>query len=337
MHAMHAIYVPADCFFFPVVSAPTSCPFLRDTHSGFVGCICAPTSAFVLFPFHSKATKLLPKLPRGSGTVGVVLALRGLGAAKLTPVASNSSCRTRRHSRASTANRRGKLVLLYRARASGSRTPVLTVNGRPQPEPEPGKAARQYRLFVECMSRLRADPLTSQQASGQPIGSSCGLEGMVARIAPLFQHEQSLIRWVAFRGAVTSLFINIFDTSNPVAASPQELELAMGLEWVTDSAGSRRVEVAAGFGDALALDCIAWSATALLRLGTGPGPRVLIMAPEPDALPQPGWYPEPLWGKAERYWDGSDWMAACRVRNGRSYTETTMPLRQWSCPCIRRW
>jgi hypothetical protein len=257
--------------------------------------------------------------------------------------------------------------------SGGSREQVLTINGRPQPQPEgTGTGHRQFRLFVECMSRLRADPLASDQASSQPVGDGCGLQGLVARIGPLFTNERSLIRWVALRGAFTSLFVYIFDPSSKVA-SLRDLEQAMGVALVAGPTGDRHLEVAeswtsrlsteqqanvvaiarqvlfhvsdyprlqslsvlqvnsdpelAEFDDALALDCIVWSAIALLRLGIGPGPRALIMAPEPDALLRPGWYPEPLWGRAERYWDGSDWTAVCRVRNGRNATETSMPLR----------
>jgi Protein of unknown function (DUF2510) len=194
----------------------------------------------------------------------------------------------------------------------------------------------------------------------------------VAKFAPLFNSEQSLIRWVALRGAFSALYIHIFDQSSAVA-SADELQKAMGLEWATGHSGQPSLELAepkrsrlsagqrtsaltvalqvliavgdyprlealgvsevnsdaryAGFGDPLALDCIAWSAIALLRLGIGPGPRALIMAPEPDALPAPGWYPEPLWGRAERYWDGSDWTAACRVKGDRGPNQTLMPLR----------
>ncbi|MGH3232158.1 MAG: DUF2510 domain-containing protein [Streptosporangiaceae bacterium] len=62
--------------------------------------------------------------------------------------------------------------------------------------------------------------------------------------------------------------------------------------------------------DQMALEFIAWNAVALLRLGIA---QQVMTAPEPDALETPGWYTDPLWGKAERYWDGSDWTGRCRV------------------------
>jgi hypothetical protein len=121
---------------------------------------------------------------------------------------------------------------------------VLTINGHPQPEPEgPGTAQRRYRLFAESMHRLTADPLANNRALGQPLGRGSGLEGLVAKIAPLFDSEQSLIRWVAFRGAFSALYIHIFDQSSAVA-STADLQKAMGLEWATDHSGQRSLEVA---------------------------------------------------------------------------------------------
>lgn len=76
------------------------------------------------------------------------------------------------------------------------------------------------------------------------------------------------------------------------------------------------------FSDAIGLDIIAWVAVAALRLD-----HDFSDFPEPDALDAPGWYCDPLFGKAERYWDGADWTARCRVSTGRRYDESTLPLR----------
>jgi Protein of unknown function (DUF2510) len=65
-----------------------------------------------------------------------------------------------------------------------------------------------------------------------------------------------------------------------------------------------------GVNTALGLDMLAWSAAALLR--TGLGESLMDATPEPDALTDPGWYVDPLFGKAERYWDGTDWTERCR-------------------------
>ncbi len=74
--------------------------------------------------------------------------------------------------------------------------------------------------------------------------------------------------------------------------------------------------------DAMALASIAWAAVALLRLGIAQ--QEMTMVPEPDALEQPGWYTDPLWGKADRYWDGTDWTSRCRSPDG---IEGLAPLR----------
>lgn len=246
---------------------------------------------------------------------------------------------------------------------------VLTVNGRPQPHPEvPGSIQRRFRLFAECERRLAANPLAGPAAAGQPIGDGSGLEGLVAKVAPLFEREQSLIRWVALRGAFAELFIRVLDPDSAVA-SPEDLERVMGLEWVTDVQGESHVDLAlpwrttlspdqrqAALGvassvlirvedygrysgmsikdvnadprcripKAAALDCIVWSAVALLRLGVAQ--QLFPQVPEPDALPEPGWYTEPLFAKAERFWGGSDWTARCRVKDGRGFIETSTPL-----------
>jgi hypothetical protein len=246
---------------------------------------------------------------------------------------------------------------------------VLTVNGHPQPKPEViGSMPRRFRLFTECERRLAADSLAGSAATGQPIGDGCGLERLVAKVAPLFEREQSLIRWVALRGAFADLFIRIFDPDSAVVL-PGDLERVMGLEWVTDAQGESHPDLAQPWRttlspeqrqDALgvassvfiraedygryskmnitdvnadprcripkaaALDCIAWSAVALLRLEIAQ--QLFPQVPEPDALAEPGWYTDPLFAKAERFWDGFDWTAHCRRKDGRRFIETNVPL-----------
>jgi Protein of unknown function (DUF2510) len=246
---------------------------------------------------------------------------------------------------------------------------VLTVNLRPQPHPEaPGSMPRRGRLFIECVRRLADDPLAGPSATGQPIGDGCGLEGLVAKVAPLFERERSLIRWVALRGAFTELFVRVFDPASAIV-SPGDLEQVMGLEWTSDLQGEFHPKLAqpwrtklspdqqqAAFGiassvfvrvedygrysrmnvtdvnadprcripQAAALDCIAWSSIALLRLEIAQ--QLFPQVPEPDALSEPGWYIDPLFAKSERFWDGSDWTARCRVKDGRQFIETNIPL-----------
>lgn len=73
---------------------------------------------------------------------------------------------------------------------------------------------------------------------------------------------------------------------------------------------------------AVALDMIAWSAAAMLRIDAGGG--LIGGVAEPQRMDTPGWYVEPLWAKSERYWDGHDWTARCRMPSDRD--EVQMPL-----------
>jgi Protein of unknown function (DUF2510) len=255
---------------------------------------------------------------------------------------------------------------------------ILTISGRPQPTPETSDSIeRRIRLYVECERRLTGHPLAGQDARGGLLGPGSGLEHLVALIAPLFQREQSLIRWVAIRGAVACLYMNILDPRS-AKASAEDFACAMGFRWI-DSAGRPYTDEAQGdvsfvvqdqsgrmprelknaaaatidtvmgyladyrrftsmnladaivdpffskLDDAAALDCIAWSAVARLRMGLAQ--QVSAKVPEPDALPEPGWYTEPLTAKCERYWDGYDWKSACRLADGGRSKEFTLPLR----------
>ncbi|WP_410628421.1 DUF2510 domain-containing protein [Amycolatopsis sp. cmx-8-4] len=60
-------------------------------------------------------------------------------------------------------------------------------------------------------------------------------------------------------------------------------------------------------GPAVGLEIITWVAVAFSRLE-----RDFDEIPGPDALEAPGWYPEPVTGRGERYWDGDDWTGAVR-------------------------
>lgn len=71
----------------------------------------------------------------------------------------------------------------------------------------------------------------------------------------------------------------------------------------------------------VALDIIAWVAVAMCRLGNHHD--LVADYPKPDLLGKPGWYTEPLFGKADRYWDGADWTSLCRNPQGR---EADVPL-----------
>lgn len=75
--------------------------------------------------------------------------------------------------------------------------------------------------------------------------------------------------------------------------------------------------------EGIALDYIAWASVALCRVGWIETP---LNMPEPGLLETPGWYADPLWAKAERFWDGTDWTPRVRsVTNKR--IEGNQPLR----------
>lgn len=251
--------------------------------------------------------------------------------------------------------------LFSRSRRESIQRPSLTINGRPQPDPEqPGSLPRRTRLFVECVRQIADDPLAKPAALGVPIGDGCGMERLVARIDPIFARERSLLRWVALRGAFTQLYIMTVDGSSAIIPFSPAVETAMGLgdivppgaaepvmgvgrEWASRLSAEQcqaAVEVFSALAlrlfdyerysqisidevnqdprcwlnDAMALDFIAWSAVALLRTELARG---FLHVPEPDALDQPGWHTDPLWGKAQRYWDGTDWTDKVRISGGQ--------------------
>jgi Protein of unknown function (DUF2510) len=246
--------------------------------------------------------------------------------------------------------------------------PVRTINGGVQREPEqPGSLQRRARMFRECVRIIADDPLSAPDALGVPIGDGCGMERLVARIAPLFAKERSLLRWVALRGALTQLYLVALDSETGVVPVSQ-LETAMGVcevpsagtaelvcgvapEWASRLTEEQRTAATQVYtavkyrlfdyarysemtidqvnqdrrcwlNDAMALDFIAWSAVALLRTGVA---ARLPAAPEPDALESPGWYTDPLWGKAQRYWDGADWTERVRTNDGHETTQRLRP------------
>ena len=258
---------------------------------------------------------------------------------------------------------------LFRRPPGPPEPPRLTMNGRLQAIPETSDSIkRRFRLFVECERRLAANPEAQQSAIGSPLGDGHGLEEAVSQIIPLFDREPSLVKWVALRGAISEISIQILELEN-AAVLQQDLERVMGLEWVTDATGESRTDLTAPWRTklsseqreaalgiactvmilaedygrieemnvrevlsdpgcsiprAVAFDIIAWSAIALLRLKRAQ--QRVDQCPEPDALTDAGWYTDPLFGKCERYWDGSDWTSRCRVREGRQYTEISTPL-----------
>lgn len=254
-------------------------------------------------------------------------------------------------------------MVLFSPKDEARQQPRLTVNGRMQPEPEgPGTVQRRYRLFIEALRRTIDHPLASAPLHGVPIGDGLGMEDVVARVAPLFEREAALARWVALRGALTALHVHTVDASSRAVPFYPVVENVMGVGHVGDvSRGDDRIDVAPQYAggmppdqkqaaigvfaalsvrlfnyeqyaamnvdsvlaspfnvsQAVALDFIAWTAIALHRLKLSG--ELMANVPEPDALQQPGWYADPLWGKAERHWDGRDWSTRVRIVQGRGY------------------
>jgi len=252
---------------------------------------------------------------------------------------------------------------------SGQRQPArFTVTGGSQDAPEIiGSIQRHNRLFIECTRLLAGDPLTYESSCGTPIACGIGLEGLVAKIEPVFSRERSLIRWVALWGAFTDLYAHTVDTGSRVAPFYPVVETVMGVGnlyapsaaeevidiapgWVVHLTAEQRSSAVALFSgvqvrvfdyeryskmdiadvnrdrncnltDQAALNFIAWTAVALLRLGIAQQQMTL---PEPDTLEEPGWYSDPLCENADRYWDGTDWTSRCRASGG---AERLVPLR----------
>jgi hypothetical protein len=238
----------------------------------------------------------------------------------------------------------------------------VTINGRPQPMPESdGEPQRRGRMFWECVRRLADKPLAQPEARGRLLGTGSGLEQLLPAVTPLFRHEPSMIRWVALRGAITTLHIATQESRDALI----NLTEAMGLRLMTGQGGGvvrtplapgqlagQQPDAALALGttvyglltgyervakmtmpeanayppfaaltDADGLHCIVWVAVALLRVGRAQ--EIMQVYPEPDALTEPGWYAEPVFGRFERYWDGTDWTPSVR---GKS-SQQTVPLR----------
>jgi hypothetical protein len=126
-----------------------------------------------------------------------------------------------------------------------------TVNGRPQGDPETiGGMPRRFRLFVEVERRLAAHPLAQADAFGVPVGDGTGLEDLVSQITPLFEQEKSLIRWVALRGALTEMYLRLFDPEEAVE-SPDRFEAAMGVQFHDPAKGVDGLRLSAPWDERL--------------------------------------------------------------------------------------
>jgi hypothetical protein len=260
---------------------------------------------------------------------------------------------------------------LFRGGVGGSEPssrPRRTLSGRPVSVQEDiGTQARRARLMSESVRRLDGHPLGGQSAHGVALGDGLGMEDVVGCIAPLFQRETSLARWVAIRAAL--LFLDMIcpsdrewqelmpimglasvkdpQTGEPAVvvlhqASPVTPEVEqniLGLFWAITSRWQRYAEVSKMSVQQVNADP-RWAAVgppmaldfiawaSIAMLRTGQASSELIASmPEPGLLEQPGWYAEPVFAKCERYWSGDDWTDRVRVKNGRVWNENNLPLR----------
>jgi hypothetical protein len=193
------------------------------------------------------------------------------------------------------------------------------------------------------------------------------MEELVAAIEPIYAQDASLLRWVALRGALHGLSdagagtttlpigeavgFHWDESSNGWSAldaglSPQQTEAALGLlssimskvvdyheisELSIEDVNEDQRWRLASFNRAMALDYIAWSAVVLCRLeASGHLPPVPSVVPQPSRLETAGWYVDPLFGKAGRYWNGADWTDRVRLSpdhpNFKQYGESVAPL-----------
>src|ERR1700683_375682 len=244
--------------------------------------------------------------------------------------------------------------------------PRRTLSGRPvSVQEEIGQHARRARLMSEAVRRLERHPLGSPSARGVALGDGHGMEDLVRHIAPLFKQEISLARWVAIRGALLFLDIicpsdqerqqlmpvmGLAAVNDPQPGAPTVVVMrqaspitsevgrnVMGLFSAITLRWEHYAEISqmtvqevnvdpqlVKVGPAMALDFIAWTAIAMLR--TGARPELIRDLPEPGLLERPGWYADPLFAKCERYGDGDDWVDLVRVKNGRTWNESSLPL-----------
>lgn len=256
---------------------------------------------------------------------------------------------------------------IFRTRDEPSLRPQRTVTGGAITRSEEigDGLPRRVRSMALAVRTLEGHPLTTPDAIGVPLGDGQGLEELVARIAPLFAAEESLIRWSALRGALLMLDMvwpddtewarlagimgvrggPLADPPGPACVDPRfgldaEVETnVIGLFSSITGKWSRYAELAemdvlavnadpelSRMGAAVGLDYIAWTAAAVLRAGHGRDEFVTAI-PEPGRLDSPGWYVEPLFAKCERYWDGTDWTERVRMQRGRAWDYGVLALR----------
>jgi hypothetical protein len=193
--------------------------------------------------------------------------------------------------------------------------PLSAVGRRVDPLDIPGAMERRARLFGEAIE------IAKRGGDVRP------------GIANLLAKKSQLIKWVSLRGALSYVSITLEQSGRTLGdlrgyAGQAEPDGALDLIRSYESRVSKL-----RFAEVLAdpslvksidwhLDFITWAAVAHVQGGLD---RFLVI-PAAQVLDVPAWYREPVFGKAERYWDGADWTTKVRVLDGRRWALVDGPL-----------
>lgn len=190
-----------------------------------------------------------------------------------------------------------------------------SVTGGPVQPPEViGGLARRGRMFGEVVR------LAERGDVRDDLGS-------------LLKNEASFVKWASLRGAVMYLSVALEAVSFEELRAFAEESPPPGLEQLVSTYSRlEKASMADVLSDPLLvgtndwhLDIIAWCA--LCYVGGGLHHRVLNWPmPGAQALEHPGWYTDPIFAKAERFWDGTDWTSRMRFQEGRIWRAMHRPL-----------
>lgn len=206
--------------------------------------------------------------------------------------------------------------------APGTEGPSLSngagVTGlRVQPPEVPGSMQRRTRMFGEAI-----------RIAESGVDVSAALDMVLA-------NEDSFVKWASLRGGLA--FLSLALESPDVTLAQLAGFAGRPAPEGTDALLQRYSELeGASFSDVLGdptlvrdrewhIDLIAWAAAAFAG---GNLHRTILQSDIPPAqlLTEPGWYAEPVFSKCERYWDGTDWTARCRILNGRQWEAIVSPF-----------
>jgi hypothetical protein len=194
--------------------------------------------------------------------------------------------------------------------------PVSPLGRRVDPAEIPGTVARRARLFGEAVE----------------LGKQGG--DLRSGIASLLSREASFIKWSSLRGALMFVSMALEDPARSLdelrnAAGGNEPDGAADLirSYESSIVNLSTYDVLRNPGlvrtDGWHLDLITWAVKAFVGAGlTG----FVANIPAPQRLDVPAWYADPVFAKAERFWDGNDWSPKCRVLNGNRWGLIQNPI-----------